>query len=204
MIYQSGKSIIRELTHLAARQGGYFTAKQAEEVGYDRRRLSYHARAENFERVDWGLYRLPGLPLSEHDDLVRLSFWSRDREDRPQAVVSHRTALALHDLSDLFADSIHLTVPPGFRKTAPRGVVLHRGKLASKDVEEREGFSVTTPLRTLLDSAVSDAISQEELSKAVNDAIERGMVSKSKLCSNAADHDAERLLRALHRKADDR
>jgi len=52
MAYQSGKPIQREISALAAQQGGYFTAKQAEALGYERRRLAYHVDAGNFERVE--------------------------------------------------------------------------------------------------------------------------------------------------------
>lgn len=197
MAYQSGKPIQREIAALAARQGGYFTARQAEELGYERRRLAYHVAAGNFERVDRGLYRLPALPLSEHDDLVRATFWSRDIDDKPQATVSHRTALALHGLSDLFAGAIHLTVPPGFRKRPPKGWVLHRAKLANTEREEREGYWITTPLRTLLDASSSDDVGDDELAKAVDDAIEQGIVNHKKLAQAATKSATKRLLRAM-------
>jgi hypothetical protein len=98
-------------------------------------------------------YRLTSLPPGEHDDLVRLALWSRNRQDEPQAVVSHESALVLHDLSELLPAEIHLTVPPTFRKEPPAGCVLHRGRLAPKDIEERAGFQVTVPLRSATSAA---------------------------------------------------
>jgi predicted transcriptional regulator of viral defense system len=168
-------------------QGGYFTTKQAKAVGYDYPHIEYHESTGSFERVGHGLYRLSTLPPGEHDDLVRLSLWSRDRSDRPQAVVSHESALVLHELSDLLPKRIHLTVPKSFRKRSPRGVALHKKDVAPSDVEERAGFRVTTPLRTLLDAALSGT-SREELEKAVREALRRGLVRKSKL-SDAARKD---------------
>ena len=100
MTYRSQKYALRSLTALALTQGGYFTAKQAEQAGYRNPHLVYHLKAGNFERAGHGLYRIPTLPLSAHDDLVRLSLWSRGRDDQPQAVVSHQTALGLYDLGD--------------------------------------------------------------------------------------------------------
>ena len=174
---RSTREAARDLHALASSQGGYFTTKQAIEAGYGYRHLDYHETAGNFERVEHGLYRLPTVPPSEHDDLIRLSLWSRNQKDEPQAVVSHESALVLHELTELLPGQIHLTVPPTFRKAAPTGCVLHKATLAEEEIEERAGFRVTTPLRTLLDAA--DAGSEpEQLEKAVADALARGLVRR--------------------------
>jgi predicted transcriptional regulator of viral defense system len=176
----SSRESARALASLAHGQGGYFTAKQAKEAGYDYPHLEYHLSVGNFARVGHGLYRLPTVPPAEHDDLIRLTLWSRNQKDVPQAVVSHESALVLHELTELLPDRIHLTVPATFRKPAPRGCVLHKGGLAPEDVEERAGFRATTPLRTLLDAAAG-GVSQEQLDKAVKDALARGLVRRAKL-----------------------
>jgi predicted transcriptional regulator of viral defense system len=165
---------------LAQEQAGYFTAKQAREAGYEYPQLVYHVSAGNFDRVEHGLYRLPSVPPGEHDELVRLSLWSRNQKDEPQAVVSHQTALVLHELSELLPGEIHLTVPPRFRKPAPRGCVLHKAVLTEGDIEERAGYRVTTPLRTLLDVA-DGSVSLEQLAKAVEEALVRGLVRRGAL-----------------------
>ena len=185
MGYRPTKTALRELTALAQSQAGYFTAKQAAEFGYKYPHLDYHIQAGNFERAGHGLYRLPEIPLAEHDDLVRLAFWSRDRNDQPQAVASHQTALTIHELSDLIPTKIHLTVPGSFRKVPGKGVLLHRGTLNAGETEEREGFRVTSPLRTLLDVAVDETLAVDHLKKAVQEALDRGMIRKTKLIAAA-------------------
>ncbi len=177
---RSAREAAQTLAALAHTQGGYFTTKQAAEAGYGYRHLDYHETAGNFERVDHGLYRLPTVPRGEHDHLIRLSLWSRNQRDEPQAVVSHVTALVLHELTELLPNEIHLTVPRPFRKPAPRGCVLHKAALAPKEVEERAGFRVTTPLRTLFDAAAG-GVSTEEIGKAVTDALARGLVRRKAL-----------------------
>ncbi len=195
---RSSREAARILFSKALEQGGYFTAKQSGEAGYDYPHLDYHVSTGSFERVEHGLYRLKSLPPGEHDDLVRLTLWSRDRNDQPQAVVSHESALVLHDLSELLPGEIHLTVPPKFRKEPPAGCVLHKARLAPKDIEERAGFRVTVPLRTLLDVAAS-GVPEEQLQKAVADALSRGLVRRSKLLEAAKKNSrAERLLRVLN------
>jgi predicted transcriptional regulator of viral defense system len=177
---RSTRESVRALNSLANDQGGYFTAKQARAVGYDYPHLEYHLGAGNFERVAHGLYRLSAIPPAEHDELIRLTLWSRNQKDVPQAVVSHESALVLHELTELILDHIHLTVPPAFRKDAPRGCVLHKAVLEPIETEDRGGFRVTTPLRTLLDAATG-SVSQEQLEKAVKDALSRGLVRARKL-----------------------
>src|SRR5260370_22739787 len=176
----STRETARTLLSKALEQGGYFTAKQAMSAGYDYPHLEYHVSTGSFDRVDHGLYRLTSLPHGENDDLIRLSLWSRNRQDKPQAVVSHESALVLHDLSELLPGEIHLTVPPKFRKDPPAGVLLHKANLDPTDVEERTGFRMTTPFRTLLDVGAG-AISREQLEKAVAEALTRGLGRRSKL-----------------------
>jgi predicted transcriptional regulator of viral defense system len=185
MGYRPTRTTLRNLVALAQSQGGYFTAKQAAEIGYTYTHLDYHLRAKNFEWAGHGVYRLPEIPLAEHDDLIRLAFWSRDRADKPQAVASHQTALAVLGLSDVLPAKIELTVPRSFRKVVPKGIVLHHASLADSETEDREGFRVTTPLRTLVDVAMDERISEEHLRKAVREALKRGIVRKSSLVAAA-------------------
>ena len=194
---RSSKAAARLLSSRALEQGGYFTARQAREAGYDYPHLDYHVSSGNFERVDHGLYRFSSLPPGEHDQLIRLSLWSRNRKDEPQAVVSHESALVLHDLTELLPNVVHLTVPPTFRKEPPEGCVLHKAVLPPEDVEERTGFRLTTPLRSLLDVAAG-GMSQEQLEKAVAEALRRGLVRKARLIEAARGaRPVDRLLRVL-------
>lgn len=193
MSYRDSKAAYRTLFATAVRQGGYFTATQAREAGYGYPHIDYHLQAGNFERTAHGLYRLPEIPASEQDGLIRLALWSRNRAGEPQAVVSHDTALLLHELSDVLPRRVHLTVPPSFRKRPPKGCVVHKSPLTSSEVEERPGFHVTTPLRTLLDVAESP-LPQEQLEKAVSDALERGLVRRSVLLAAIEKHPQSRRL----------
>lgn len=187
----------RALTDIAAAQGGYFTARQALAVGYAYPEQHYHVTHGNWERVARGIFRLRDYPLPEREDLIVLSLMSHDRSGQPQAVVSHETALALQDLSDANPARIHLTVPPGFRRQLPPEVVLHRATLLPGDWEEREGYRVTTPLRTLLDIAESST-SWPHLDAAVRDALRRGLVRRQHLLEAHVSPQAhDRLVAAL-------
>jgi len=167
----------RQLWELASEQGGYFTASQALSTGYSYRQQHFHRERGNWLAIDRGLFRLRAFPNSECEDLIRWSFWSRDQRGKIQAVVSHESALAVHDLSDVMPAKLHLTVPKNFRKPAPSACTLHYGELADADIEPRQGFLLTTPFRTIKDIAESD-VSPEHLAKAIHDALNRGIVRR--------------------------
>lgn len=164
----------------AAGQRGYFTAAQALADGYSYPLQHFHARRGNWLRIDHGLYRFreyADLPTEDHDHLIRWALWSGGR-----AAVSHTTALGVHDLGIAPAE-IHLTVPPGFRKR-DAAVVLHRAHLESDDVEEREGFQVTTPVRAIAESA-ADGLQQDAIDSAVADLLDRGSATRTQLLRGA-------------------
>jgi predicted transcriptional regulator of viral defense system len=187
----------RSLWAVASEQGGYFTASQALAVGYSYPQQHFHSERGNWFRVDRGVFRLREYPPSAHEDLIRWALWSRDRKGRIRAVASHDTALSLHEFGEVMPGIVHLTVPPGFRKRPAGGCVLHRAPLATSDIERRDGFLVTTTLRTLLDVAESD-LSPEHLAAAVSDALARGEVRRSQLLSAELSPAArQRLLEAL-------
>lgn len=188
----------REALHaVAARQGGYVTAAQAREAGYGASHITYHIGTGQLERVGHGLYRLPAVPPDEHDDLIRLALWSRDRSGRPRAVVSHDTALLLHGLSDVLPAAIHATVPPKFRKRAPEGCVLHVGRVPPEDQRAWSVFSVTTPARTVADVAESDAVATEHLERAVGQVLDWGLATAAELWRRVERRPGGRLERAL-------
>jgi predicted transcriptional regulator of viral defense system len=185
------------LYEVAAEQGGYFTAAQARQAGYAYSQQYYHCSRGNWLRIERGIFRLRDFPPGDREDLIRWSLWSRDQKGVPQAVVSHETALTVHDLSDVMPERVHLTVPRGFRKRVPAWCVLHFASLAEEEIEPRPGYSVTTPLRTLMDVAGS-ALSQEHLDAAAKEALERGLVRRSVLDSVRCEPAARmRLDRAL-------
>lgn len=179
--YRSTKEAAHKLRQTAQAQGGYFSSRQAAEAGYGYSHLDYHVGTGVMERVAHGVYRLPSVAVSPHDDLIRLALWSRDRSDRIQAVVSHATALTVHELGLLLPDRVHLTVPPGFRKPPPKGCLLHRRELPRSEVEEREGFNVTTVQRTLVDVAHSTDVPYDEVIRAAREALDRGLIATSAL-----------------------
>lgn len=183
MTIASSRESFKQLLEFAEAQGGFFTAKQAKEAGFDERNHPYHVRVGNWVREHRGIYRLAYFPLPERPDLILWSLWSRDRRDIPQGVYSHQTALAIHDLSDLMPAKLHMTVPKDFRRNSeiPGTLMLHWADLPAKGVEERHGYRVTRPMQTLIDLLVDGNLPRDILQQALREGLQRGILQRSEI-----------------------
>lgn len=198
----------RKLFEIAEDQQGYFTTKQAEKVGYLPTNFTYYVRSGSWIKEGWGIYRLRNFPSSQEDHYTRLSLWSRNREDVPQGVISHLTALSLHEISDANPSKVHMTVPNSFRRSAetPVELVLFYSDLEPKDVQKRLGYKITTPLKTLID-VYSSGLSLEHVERGFYDAIGKGLIVPSEIRSAEVPKDLRNLFeewlkdRKLSRKA---
>jgi predicted transcriptional regulator of viral defense system len=115
---------------------------------------------------------------AEHEELVIAWLWS----DR-QGVLSHETALALHDLSDVLPHRVHLTLPSGWRKRrfrVPENIVLHHADVPPRDRAWVGAVPTTGPARTLNDCA-SAGTSPGLLRQAARQALHRGIVTRAEL-----------------------
>ncbi len=172
------RDLRRRLFALAAEQAGYFTAAQAKVLGYSYQAQAHHVGAANWLRVNRGLFRLAEWIPDIHDDLARWTLWSRNR-----GVVSNETALAVHGIGEFESPRVHLTVPASFTMRDD-AVVLHRAELPPIDVIERIGFRVTTPVRSIVDIAAT-VPDDEQLGRAIIDAVQAGLLSLRTLRSRA-------------------
>ena len=174
---RSSKDSEARLFAVAETQGGFFTARQAADAGFDRTHHAYHVRKGNWVREYRGVYRLTRFPMTERPDLIRWSLWSRNRDDQTQGIYSHQTALDIYDLSDLMPAKLHMTLPRSFRRNAeiPPILILHYNDLSADELEEREGYRVTSPIRTLAD--VRHIVALDLFSQAFNEAKTRGLIT---------------------------
>lgn len=72
-----------------------------------------------------------------------------------------------------------MTVPQAFRRSAPtpKVLVLHRGVVEPKDIEQRKGYGVTNVRRTLEDLAHEKSVTEGILRQGVEEGIRRGILS---------------------------
>lgn len=166
------------LFEVAAAQAGYFTTQQAADAGYSTHLLRKHIHAGRVTRPQRGIYRLVHFPASEHEEFVTAWLWSEQA-----GVLSHATALGLHGLSDVLPAQVHLSLPEAWRRRrlrVPSGVLLHH---ANVEPGERTWFGpvpATSASRTLSDCAKS-GLSPELLRQAAQQALRRGLVTRTEL-----------------------
>lgn len=164
---------MRVFTDLAEDQAGYFTVRQAVQAGVSHRVLSYHVGAGDLERVAHGVYRWAPFPQHRFGDVIAAALWAG-----PHATASHETALAVYDLADAMPAAIHLTTPHRFRGRR-RGVIVHHAPLPASEVRQFDSVPVTTPARTLIDTARTADPSLAR--RALTDALDQGLLSRRRL-----------------------
>ena len=187
------------LMAIAQDQQGYFTTKQAIEAGYADNTHTYHVRVGNWERVRRGIYRMTHLPVPEDGEMMAWLLWSRGRDEKPTAALSHETALSLFELGDFNPAKIHMTVPPTFRRNSrlPKSVVLHRAKFSVGEVTQLRGLEVCRPLRALCDIASSNPNSIVDLKPAAEDARRRGLITEREISTAKENQSFRKLITSL-------
>ena len=166
------------LYEIAESQAGYFTAGQAREAGFSWERLSSNVKSGLFIRVARGVYRLTRFPSSPHEDLFVA--WLKTGHS---AVISHESALAVYELSDVLPSEIHVIVP----RTSSRrrkGIRQHTNQLTPNEITQRAGLPLTTVVRTIADVSTT-GLADEQILQAIHEAIQRGLISEKELQSYA-------------------
>lgn len=166
------------LYDIAASQEGLFSTRQAAAAGYSDPLLAHHQKAGRIARIRRGIYRLVQFPAGEHEDLVAAWLWAE-----AAAVLSHQTALSLHELSDSLPAQIHLTLPLSWqqrRLRVPKGFALHYADVPTKERTWVGAVPVTSARRTLNDCACN-GLTPDLLRQAASQALTRGLVTKPEL-----------------------
>lgn len=162
------------LLERAQQQYGYLTPGDARELDIDPTQLRLMAARHTLERLGHGLYRMPLVPSTQLDAYMEAILWTGRR-----GVLSHATALDLHELCDVNPSVIHVTVPSGFRtrKVVPEIYRLHRFDLDPVEVGWHEGIPIVTPERAIL-GGIEQALGWQLIEQAIDTARARGLVTK--------------------------
>jgi predicted transcriptional regulator of viral defense system len=166
------------LYEIAEAQAGYFTASQAQTVGFSTERLSANVKSGRFTRITQGVYRLYHFPGSPYEDMFVA--WLRAG---PTSVISHESALAVYDLSDILPSEIHIIVPRNASRRR-KGIRQYTNHLLADEITKRNGFPITTVERTLAD-LIANGLAEEQIRLAIREALQRGLTDRDKLLRQA-------------------
>ena len=165
-------SLLDRILAASASRDGYFTASEVREADFSDADLHRLVGRGDVERVKRGVYRLTRFPSSPHGDLWEAVLWAQP------AVISHLTALRLHDLTSERPGVVDITVPSDgrLRKEIPAGYRLHAADVAAADRTIVAGIPVTSVRRTVLDLFVDGEVPRTLLLEVTANAVTRGLL----------------------------
>ncbi len=192
----------RALAALASRQHGVFSLAQLQRLGLSASAVGKRVASGRLHRVHRGVYSLVPPELLSR----RGRYMAAVLACGPGAVLSHRSAAALHELLVTDRTGIDVTVPGRTTRRYP-GIDVHRScTLTAADTTTVDGIPCTTIARTLLDLA--GVVRRRPLERAVEQAeILEALDSReldAQLERHRSTHVARRLrsvLRDLHPNA---
>ena len=179
------RSLWPALFRLAVTQDGLISSRQADELGCSQQQLGKYVASGKLERVQRALYRVAGLPPGEHDDLMAVWLWSRT-----EGVMSHETALFLHDLSNALPTKANITLPNNWKRRTiriPKDVLVHYEDIPESDRGWIGALPVTTVRRTLLD-CLHGTLSPELVEQAFLQAADRGFINRNETVNASTVH----------------
>lgn len=169
-------SVYDRVFDIAADQFGFISTTQARTAGINPQTLLMMERRGAVRRTSRGVYRLVNFPETQFDAFMGAVLWPVPL----MGVLSHESALALYQLSDVNPAKLHITVPFSFRtrRLVPRQLSLHFAALKESEITRFEGIPVTSVVRTILDchdATVGNAL----VGQAIEEAQVGGLLSRS-------------------------
>jgi Transcriptional regulator, AbiEi antitoxin/Protein of unknown function (DUF559) len=166
--FREGPPLEAVIARWAERQHGVISLAQLQSLGLSKSAVSKRAREGRLVRIHRGVYAVG------HGRLTLRGYWmAAVLAYGPGAVLSHRSAAALHGIRPDNRPKTDVTVPR--RSARPRpGIEVHASTtLEPADITTIDGIPCTSLARTLLDLA--DVIDRRGVEKAVGQAEVRGV-----------------------------
>jgi very-short-patch-repair endonuclease len=152
-----------ELLDLFARQYGVAGVHQLAERGISRSAVHRARRRGIIDDVTTGVVRVRSTPLSLRGRAMAVQL----RSGR-NGMISGWTAGSLVGLRSMPTRSIHVTVPPAFRRAMPDWADVHRSAWGDAGSHDHHGFRLASPMRMLFGLAA--AFNQHRFERAAEDA----------------------------------
>lgn len=166
---------IEKLREIALDQHGYITTSQAEEAGVSRPSLTYLTKNKRIERASHGIYRIPQIPSTQYDAMHLALLWSGSKD----AVLSHDTALAAWEASDINPTKIHLTIPKGRRinKAGGSNIIIYHENIEKQQIGWWEQMP-TVKLPLAVQQCIDRGTPSHIILQAIKNGRARGMISQ--------------------------
>lgn len=161
----------RRIAEIAGRQRGYVKRRQLLALGETRQAIDYRVTVGRLIPDFAGVYAVGHLSKDPLDRAFGAVLACGDG-----AVLSHASAASLWGIYRHWRRPFHVTASG--RRRRP-GIVVHRDSLHHRDRTHQLGIPVTSPARTLLDSAPK--MTQKALTRALNDLRLKGYLNVSDL-----------------------
>lgn len=137
------------LMDVAIDNGGYVTPTLMAPHGVPAVELRKMVSRGTLQAAARGVYRIPSLPYDPLDEFILARLWAGGR-----GVVSHDSALLVHQLCDINPAKVHLTIPTSYRISRSGGerYAVHQADLEPEEITRIDAVTLTTIRRTLTDS----------------------------------------------------
>jgi very-short-patch-repair endonuclease len=175
--------------HFAAKQGGHITRDQLLACGVNERTIKRWAASGELIRVYRGVYALGHLQSNPFNAAHAALLAAGER-----SAMAGGCALVLWGLWRGWPRRLEVVTAEDKR---PSGLLVHRSAtLLKRDIRDVQGLRVTSPARTLLDTA--DRLTPKQLTRAINDLRLRNLLTIDQLAdviTRNPTHPAVTLLR---------
>ena len=135
-------SIWKKAFDIALDQYGFITHKDFKTLNTDPVLLRQWCQRGLVTRVGHGIYRFPEVPATPLDSLMLATLWPAGR-----GVLSHDSALELHDLCDINPAKVHVSIPANYRLRRKGGelFVFYKENISDSEIIWYEGIRIVTP-----------------------------------------------------------
>ncbi len=162
-----------EAFEVAVNQYGFITFSNIRDMGADPARLRRWYGSGKIEKKGHGIYRFRQVPASPLDAYMLATLWPSGK-----GVLSHETALELHELCDIDPAKIHLTLPMSYRprRKGAEPYVLYHERLDTNEIGRHEGIPIVTPV-VAIRQAIRSAVPTDLIRQAIEAAGQDGRIS---------------------------
>lgn len=164
----------RRLREIAFQQYGYFTTRDAADLGITNNEINALVQWGGITRTAYGVYR---FAYEEIPATGREGYMEAVLAVGRDAFLYADAVLALHDLALVNPVRIRVGTPRRVRKgTLPPTIEVVRVQVPPEDLEVYEGISTTTVARAIMDCV--GIVMTDRLIDAAADAAERGLLRR--------------------------